>query len=307
MIAVAGASPTQASDCSVVATVKEVGPGIYVRPGQPRELFGENPYANVGFVVGEECIAIIDTGGGVPEGDALRCAAEQVADVPICYVILTHYHFDHAYGTAPFRALSRGRKPEVIGHARLRRALEQSATYYLPRLAQARSYKMTPDDIVVPDRTVARGETLVLDLGGRELALTAHSPAHTDNDLSVLDRKTGTLWLSDLLFVDHVPTIDSSTGSLLGWLELLDELADAPATQAVPGHGPNAVKWPSGRDNLKRYLSVVRDETRVVIENGGTITDAQGTVAKDEASRWQHFNVHHRRTVQKAFTELEWE
>ena len=45
--------------------------------------------------------------------------------------------------------------------------------------------------------------------------IEAQPAAHTDNDLTVFDRNSGTLWTGDLVFLDHIPVLD---GSLKGWL-----------------------------------------------------------------------------------------
>ena len=90
-----------------------------------------------------------------------------------------------------------------------------------------------------------------LDLGGRRLMLEAHPTAHTDNDVSVFDQASGTLWLADLLFMERIPVID---GSLLGWLEVLETVQGWPAQRVVPGHGPASAPWPatSRRDQACR-------------------------------------------------------
>ncbi len=173
------------------------------------------------------------------------------------------------------------------------------------------------------------------------LTLTAHPPAHTDHDLSLLDRTTGTLWLSDLLFVERIPSLD---GSLPGWRRVLDRLRDAPAaaaSRAVPGHGPAAVPWPAAAGpllrylealeeaaraaiaagvglaeaparvaaagDLARYLEALRDGTRAAIAAGVGIAEAPDRVALAEARPWALAGAYHGRNVTAAYRELEWE
>ena len=76
---------------------------------------------------------------------------------------------------------------------------------------------------------------------GTKITLQAWSAAHSDCDLTVLDEQTGTLFAGDLLFLRHVPIVD---GSLLGFLDVAEELAKIPATRVVPGHGPLVAAWP---------------------------------------------------------------
>ena len=128
--------------------------------------------------------------------------------------------------------------------------------------------------------------------------------AHTDNDLTVFDAATGTLWLADLLFMERVPVID---GSLLGWLSVLATLRTATAARVVPGHGPVSAAWPEAAIPLERYLTRLRDETRAVLAAGGTLEQAVATVGQAERGEWRLFDFYHPRNVTAAFTELEWE
>ena len=143
-----------------------------------------------------------------------------------------------------------------------------------------------------------------LDLGGRTLQVTAHGNAHTDCDLTVLDPQTDTLLLSDLLFVERVPSLD---GSLKGWLAELETLKSVGAKRAVPGHGPTGVDWPSASRDLERYLGVLLRETRQAIATGVDIDQAAKTVARAERDKWKLFDDYNGHNVTRAYKELEWD
>lgn len=280
--------------------VGEVAPGIYVHQGPheaatPANLGG---YANIGFIVGEEAVAVVDSGGSAAQGARLRAAVREVTDLPIKYVILTHVHPDHMLGSAAFKV----DRPEFVGHHRLARAMAARGPFYVEALERAIGDAARGTEIVLPTVTV-EGE-LEIDLGRRRLRLIAQGAAHTDNDLAVYDTATGTLWASDLLFVDRIPVVD---GSLTGWLSVMGELRRIPARRAIPGHGPPAVDWPAALDAQETYLSVLRDEIREIIARNGTMEEAVATVGGSERDKWLLFEDYHARNVVTAFAELEWE
>ena len=278
----------------------EVAAGIFVHNGVHEEASAANEdgIANIGFIVGNDAVAVIDPGGSFAEGRALRAAIRARTDRTIRYVILTHVHPDHIFGAAAFR----DDHPDFIGHDRLPGALNQRGEYYLRRLRDVLGDEANGTEIVPPTRLVA--DRLELDLGGRRLTLQAHGPAHTDNDLTIFDQKTRTLWLGDLVFVDRIPVID---GSLVGWLNQLNELTALPANRAIPGHGPVSVPWPAAAEPERRYLEAVARDTRAAIKSGIGIANAYRQVANSERGHWLLFDEYHPRNVTTAYKELEWE
>jgi quinoprotein relay system zinc metallohydrolase 2 len=280
--------------------VEQIAPGNYVHYGRhdPRapENLGDN--ANIGFVVGEHCVAVIDTGGSLVLGQALRAAIREVTALPICYVILTHVHPDHFFGAAAFR----GDHPQFVGHANLPAAFAARGKFYVGTLRRDLGALAEGSEVVAP--TLLVKDTLDLDLGHRTLSLRAWPPGHTDNDLTVYDGATGTLWVSDLLFIDHTPVVD---GSITGFLKEMDALAAVPARQFVAGHGRSALPWPQVLDRQRRYLQLIVEQTRQALRDNKTIQEAVDSVGQSEAGRWVDFDLFHRRNVTGAYTELEWE
>lgn len=288
-----------ASSVSTHFNLTEVAAGIYVHQG--KTVTTAHPQrddtANIGFIIGDDCIAVIDTGGSPSVGARLRQAVREVSDQNICYIINTHIHYDHLLGNAAFA----DEDVQFIGHENLAPSVEQNRSFFQEEYAEELAAG-TDSDIIGPDISVK--QTLDLDLGNRVLTLTAHGPAHTFTDLTVFDDKTQTLWLSDLLFMNHIPVLD---GKLKGWLNVLDELEDLSARHVIPGHGPVDNRWPQANRNQRRYLKTLRDEVRNMIAEGRFMEEVLENAANEEARKWQLYEHYHRRNVSKAFTELEWE
>jgi quinoprotein relay system zinc metallohydrolase 2 len=277
----------------------EVAPGIHVRRGVDEDATPKNDdaIANIGFIVGRDAVAVIDPGGSRIDGERLRAAIRQRTRLPIKYVVMSHVHPDHIFGAPAFEQ----DHPQFVGHAQLPRTLALREEFYRKRLENMLG-KGHAGGGVAPGMLVQ--DHADIDLGGRVLTLTAHATAHSDCDLSVLDKATGTLLPADLLFVTRVPSLD---GSLKGWLKALQTLKSVPAPRAVPGHGPTSVDWPSGVTDLERYLGILLRETRAAIAKGMDIEAAVGTVAQSERSRWKLFDDYNGHNVTQAFKELEWE
>ncbi len=283
------------------AATVEVAPGIHVRQGVTEDASAGNfdAIANLGFIIGRDAVAVIDPGGSLHDGRRLQLAIRARTQLPIRYVVLSHIHPDHIFGAAAFSEAG----VTFVGHAALPSLLAARGEFYRAGLAKLLGAAET-GDVVVPTLLVQKGEPVELDLGGRSLKLTAHPPAHTDCDLSVLDKQSGILLTSDLLFVGRVPALD---GNLTGWLAELAALRTSGVRQAVPGHGPALVPLEEALAPLERYLTVLRDETRAAIAKGLPIEDAATTVAQSERARWPLFDAYNGRNVIEAYRRLEWE
>jgi glyoxylase-like metal-dependent hydrolase (beta-lactamase superfamily II) len=202
--------------------------GVYVTTLDPAGV-------NCGLVVGTSGTALVDTGSSPAQGKALRESVAQVTDVPLRSVIVTHHHWDHAYGLGAFADV------ETIGHESLAETLASEAAR-----TTAVEHGLSPDQVVAPGTLISI--IAARDLGGIHVEIGHFGPGHTGGDLAVLVPEARVLFAGDLVEQGSPPQIDEST-SLKSWPRVMEALLTLckPDTIVVPGHGedvdPHFISW----------------------------------------------------------------
>lgn len=284
-------------------SVQEIADDVYLHQGTIAQISPQNQgrIANLAFVVGDS-VAVIDAGGTRAEGEALYAAIRRVTDAPISHVVLTHMHPDHILGAEVFSEAG----ATVTANARLPEAVAQRTAAWMvsiPRQIGAKAF--AGSRITGVDQPVS--QPITISLGRTELQLTPVGPAHTDNDLTVLDTESGTLFTGDLLFRGLTPSLD---GSLSGWLDWLSAPPQPTPALIVPGHGPASATWDQASAPTIQYLTQLRDTTRRAIRGGMALSQAIPAITqmmKPYSEGWADFNATTARNAATAYSQLEWE
>nr|WP_093124934.1 quinoprotein relay system zinc metallohydrolase 1 [Pseudomonas sp. NFR09] len=206
---------------------------------------------NVGFIVTEPGVVVIDTGPSRRYGEALRQAIARVTDKPVIQVLLTHHHPDHALGNQAFRDVPIG---ALAGTKDLLHEQGDSMAENLYRMV---GDWMRGTEVVLPNEALPAG---VKTFGSHDLQLL-HLRGHTGADLAILDRRTGVLFAGDLVFYQRALTTPHSPGLPI-WLADIATLQGLPWTLIVPGHGPiatDAKPFEQMRDYLTWLDQLLRD------------------------------------------------
>lgn len=196
------------------------------RVSQNVYIFTSELYAQVtaGAMVTRDGAILIDT---LPFPDESREMATFLAKVcrpGVRYVVLTHYHADHTYGTYLFP------QADVVAHASCRELLAKHGAPAL-EAAKVEVPELEEVSIRLPDITFDAGE-MVLQLAGRVMRLI-HVPGHTQDSLMVYIEDARVLFASDTVM--PVPSIvDGDVEAIRASLKRVTEL---PIENLVQGHG----------------------------------------------------------------------
>jgi len=280
--------------------ITEVAQGNYLHQGVHVSIddIKHDDIANIGFIVGDKCVAVIDTGGSLDIGQKLLASIKSITDKPICYVINTHVHFDHMLGNKVFSL----EDPEFVGHQRLAAEVERNREFFLEQFKNDLGPDPVPSSIVGPSILIDKSRQL--DLGDRILTLMPFPVSHSHSDLIIIDNKTNTLWAGDLIFRERIPSL---TGSLIGWVKVMEDLSRLEVKLVIPGHGNVAESMSIAIKQQREYLQRLLDETRQAIEVGQFVNEAAEHIDKDNQSNLLLHDFQHPTNVSRAFTELEWE
>lgn len=286
--------------CASPLGVTKVAEGVYVHVGQHLDFdeHYDGDIANIGFIIGNTCVAVIDTGGSLKVGTALRETIRTYTKLPIQFVINTHIHPDHVFGNAAFVQDN----PAFIGHANLASGLHANEESMLKALRTELGKDADGSKIIYPTKWVVGA--MDIDLGGRVLHLQAWSKAHTGTDITVMDNLTKTLWTGDLLFITRTPSLD---GDLKGWIEVIDNLKKLDATVTVPGHGKLTTNKNVELEKEQHYLNALLSDIRQDIKKGRDLQKSIDTAGHSEKNNWVLFDVVNPRNVNLAYPQLEWE
>ena len=201
----------------------EIGGGVFRRRYESLDL-------NIGLVIGETAVLLVDSRASHRQADQLRDELRELTELPVGWVVNTHYHWDHTWGNARF--------PEAAlwGHELCRRqmlragdaAREQAIEWMPPEHHDAIR------EVIVTPPTETFTETARIDLGDRIVLLSYHGKGHTDSDIVVRVPDAEVIFAGDLVEEGAPPSFGDSFP--LDWASTLD-MAMQDGVTIVPGHG----------------------------------------------------------------------
>jgi glyoxylase-like metal-dependent hydrolase (beta-lactamase superfamily II) len=247
--------------------LRQVSPHVRVIPDNSVPLV-----PNVGYVIGDKAMLVIDTGLGPRNGAAVYEVAQKLGGTKQLYLVTTHVHPEHDLGAQAF--------PATIKLIRSADQVKDIAEFGL-QMAEVFSKRSAINADLLKDADFRKADIVFehdydLDLGGVHARLTAMGPNHTAGDTIIWVDADRVLFSGDLAMRAQ-PAFASPHSSLTQWMGSLDKLEALKPAVIVPSHGPtgDGIGFITG---YRTYLTEVRDRTAAEKHAGQSVDQAVATV-----------------------------
>jgi glyoxylase-like metal-dependent hydrolase (beta-lactamase superfamily II) len=280
-------SPVFCADAPNFA-IKKIGDGVYAAISPD----GSKAGSNATFIVGANGVAVVDTFVAADPAKELLAEIRKVTNLPIRYVINTHYHLDHTGGNAVFAEAS----ATILAHRNVRTWVHTENLKFFGASPKPED-KARVEALVLPD--LVYSDAIDIYLGSRRLQVR-YMLGHTGGDSVVIVPDANVVMAGDLVWQHHLPNlIDASTDQ---WILSLDKLlAEHPSATFVSGHGDVAMA--ADVRDFRDYLISLRKDIAKALSAGKSGQDLVDTVTaelKDKYGDWGFYRFMPRNIQQTA-------
>jgi glyoxylase-like metal-dependent hydrolase (beta-lactamase superfamily II) len=277
---IVAASPAVAQESGQRAaqepTLKQIAPDLH--------FFFDYNGSNAVFLVTDEGVLLIDTRTHPRVGQDLLERIRKVTDKPIKWVVNSHFHGDHHFGNAPFKAAG----ATFVAQKETARIMQQVQPKEMARRIDGfKKIGYDPNEVklVLPDVTF--DNEMTIRLGGREVRLMYLGPGQQAGDTFVLFPHARTLFTPGSFAKRSMPNM-AFTPSVETWLKLLDQVAAMDVDTILPAHGDVAT-----RADVKELSAMLADEYATVkqaVAKGVSVDEAIKTLTFPQYKEWRNYN-----------------
>lgn len=253
----------------------QLGQGIWAAIALPSSHAG----SNAGFIVGDDAVLVVDSFEDPAAAQALLQVIRGKTQLPVRYLVNTHYHLDHVAGNGVYQAAG-----AVILAQRNVRAWERTENmkFFGDKITPAQ--RQMVQSYVLPSVVYRQGIEVHL---GKRTVVVRVLPGHTGGDSVVVVPDAKVVFTGDLFWNHSLPNlIDADTRAQIQSNTTL--VQDYPAATFVPGHGQsgNAADVRA----LNDYLLTLRSAITSSQNRGESGNALQASVHRQLRKTWGTWN-----------------
>jgi glyoxylase-like metal-dependent hydrolase (beta-lactamase superfamily II) len=277
----------------------QVAPDIYAvvgdLGGQTYENDGLNN--NLGFVVSDAGVLVINSGPSARVARALHAAIRKTTPQPVKWLVNLNSQNHNWLGNGYFKSLG----VTLLASNEAARVMQETGAQQLD--ANKTLLKEKADGTVLAYPTELIAERRELKLGKTTAQLLYFGPAHTPGELALWLPQQKILFAGDLVYTERLLAV-IPIGNTANWVQAFDKLAALNPRTIVPGHGhPTTIDV--ARRDTRDYLTFLLAGAKRVLDAGGSLQDAVEKVDQSRFRSLHNFDLLARRNMNQVFQEVE--
>ena len=262
-----------------------------------KENLGNN--ATFGFVVTDEGVVLVDSGGSFKGAEKIHKLIKAVTNKPIRYVINSGGQDHRWFGNDYFSSLG----AKIISSEAAKK--DQKARVgmqwtMLETLIGKKGLEGTKEKLA----DITFKDNYKFSLGKVKFEIYHRGQAHTPGDAFIWLPQSKVMFTGDIVYTGRMLGIGEQSNSK-SWLNVFNDMAAFKPKYVVPGHGSPTTLDVAIKDT-KRYLSFLRKRITLFMENGGGAHE----ISRINQTQFKYLNNYETlkgRNALKVYTELEWE
>ncbi len=286
-----------------VFNLTRITDGVYVifGPTEPQTRENRGFRNNVGIVLTDEGVVVIDPGGSAWAGEMVVERISEISSEPIIAIFNTHAHGDHWMGN---EGIKRSYPDAVIyAHPVAKRRIEGAdGEQWLELVEQSTQGAGGNRKVVPPDKTLDDNAKVLF--GSTGFHVHYAGAAHTDNDLMVELVDQRVLFTGDIVRNGMIGIIEED-GSFKGNIAAIDKILNDQFSFYIPGHGPAGGSAVPA--SYRRYLNAVVSTVEELFEEDLADFEMKPKVleAVSEFSNWKNYDDLVGQHVSQVYLEIE--
>ncbi len=248
----------------------EVLPGILVYNGKNEEpnYINQGAIANKVAIIGNKFILVYDAGSSKKFAENFIKELRKYSNNPIKYLVVSHRHFDHAYGIEAY----------IFNKTTI--YMDKTEYFYLKKEGPLinnlliKNFGLDKNNIDfsnISEKSINFiDDKIEVNLGNRKVLIQNMGVGHTKGDLIVYDYNAKTYIMGDLVFNGRAAAF--SDADIPSWIKVLKNKLVLPWYFLVPGHGP-VIKNKLALDDTKNWLQFLDKSLRNAILQGDMISE----------------------------------
>ncbi|HIE59739.1 MAG TPA: MBL fold metallo-hydrolase [Persephonella sp.] len=223
---------------------------------------------------------------------------KSIKNVPVKYLIITHYHLDHSFGMSAYKGA------KIIAHKNLKRDIQNSNIEIYKEMLN-KTFDNLFKNVKFLNIDIPIDKKISIKVGNLTFEIFPLPNAHTHTDILIYIPQTKELFAGDIIFYNRIPFIGDNHSNSKNWLKILKQIEKMKISKIYNGHNK-----PLDKKAIKftyEYIYFLRSEISRLKDEDLFYDEIKEKLSSTEWKKYPMFKEFHNKNIYKIFNDLDFE